>query len=626
MSTLLMTGILFAFAGCAALLMRKRLEEQLPLAVGLVVIVLYAFALFGRLQTGAYAVLGLAAAALAGQIYCLIRDRALKPWRFLITPGCMTFFLIALWLLVSFRGYMFSEWDDFSHWGLAVKNMSVYMALPSGVPEATITYTDYPPATTLFSWFWTHVSGAFNEEDAQRALNMMMLSFLLPAMKDQDWKHPGRALCMSTLLFMLPLAFSVNIYRTLQVDGLLGCMVLYMLFAWLLCQHDAGTLINVSCSLFLLTLVKEMGIAFALLALIVIAADGLVHSSRSRKGILKLAVLLMLPIAIGKLSWAWYLQVHQVGEVWNKSTITLESVGKLLLGQGHPDHIIIAGRFLESLCSPDLWETGHVLQLSCAMWLLLLEITQRWVLCRAGREAKRCTQAFRILQVGMVIYLFVLLLVYLFLFRADEAMNLNSLDRYLSSYMIPLAGLTVLMAIKMLDERCVKAGLHAPLCLMACMALVVNPVSIIHETVTAGSRNSVVYEQRMQEMLPERVMSRLDGAADRVYLVAAGDKGWQYYLGAYQLTPVRVQDGMWSAWPVANKRADWNDKTAIQYSPQEWSAVLTEGAFTYVYLDTVDERFISDYSALFEAPEAIRSSELYQVEPHGDGIKLAAVQ
>jgi len=72
--------------------------------------------------------------------------------------------------------------------------MYIFSALPSGMAEATVTYTDYPPASTLFSWFWTQLSGVFNEGDSQRALNMMMLCFLLPAMKEQEWKHLGKAL------------------------------------------------------------------------------------------------------------------------------------------------------------------------------------------------------------------------------------------------------------------------------------------------------------------------------------------------------------------------------------------------------------------------------------------------
>lgn len=623
-----MTGILFAFAGCTAMITRKRFEEQLPLAVGLVVSVLYGFALFGQLQAGAYVVLGAAAAALAGQAVLLIRDRARKPWRQIITPGCMAFFLIALWLLISFRGYMFWEWDDFSHWGLAVKNMYIFTALPSGMAEATVTYTDYPPATTLFSWFWTQLSGVFNEGDAQRALNMMTLCFLLPAMKDQEWKHPGKALCMSALLFMLPLALDISIYRGLQVDGLLGCMILYALYAWFLCDHDRFLLMNIGCTLFLLPLVKEMGVAFAAVVLLFAAADHFVHTNRSWKNTLKLVVLLAIPIALGKLSWDWYLKVHQVGQVWDKSVISLTGFIDVLLGRGMVYQQEVLRRFPEAFFSAERWHPGHILKISYAMWIILTAVGQKWIVSRCcdDQQKKRLRLGFRLLLAGMIVYLAALFVMYLFMFRSDEARKMISFDRYLSSYLLPMIGMTFLTATKVWVCPAEKGNLHAPLCILVCLFLVINPLLVVQETVLGCDQNTANYEKRMDELLPENVVSHLDSETDRVYIVACGDDGFQYYLDAYQLTPVHIQEGMWTTWPVAEKTDLWTEKPAIEYAPSEWAQALLDGSFTHVYLDTIDERFVNDYSSLFEAPQAIQSAQLYHVEAHGDGVKLAAVQ
>ena len=53
--------------------------------------------------------------------------------------------------------------------------------------------------------------------------------------------------------------------------------------------------------------------------------------------------------------------------------------------------------------------------------------------------------------------------------------------------------------------------------------------------------------------------------------------------------------------------------TAIK-SPQAWSNELA-ASYDYVYLDLVDDAFVSDYSVLFESPEAIASHALYAVVP-----------
>lgn len=629
MSTLLMTAILFAFAGCASLAMRKRLEEQLPLAAGTVILVLYGFSLFGQLHAGMWTVLALAAAALAILPVMLIARRKDRPLRQLVTPGCAFFFLIALWLLVSFRGYMFSAWDDFSHWGLAVKNMSIYSALPSGVPQATVTYTDYPPATTLFSWLWCSLSGGFNEGDVQRALNMLILCFMMPAMKEQRWRKPGKALCMSALLFMLPMVFGVRFYqtyRTLQVDALLGCMMLYALYSWFTAPHDAALYLSVGCTLALLTLVKGSGAFLAGILVAVIAADEWKCSGRRFVKKLTAVFCFAAAVLLARLTWECYLSAHGAAQVWDSGRVTLSAIADLLLGRAHPDKYRIIRHFVQELCAMELWGSGHLVQMSFISWIVVLVIAQRLLLHRMRQEKGRYSLTFFILWTGLVIWLAVLLLTYLYMFRLDEAMVMNSLDRYLSSYMLPLAGLTILMAVRRMDAWLESFGLSAPLCVMACLLMVVHPQMLAEHTLGMKEYNTDVYEQRMLQLVPQWIQDRLNSETDRVYYVAAEDNGALYYRGAYQLTPVHIQDGMWSTWPVAEKQEGAAELPAVQYSVQEWSDVLKNGGFTYVYLAVVNDRFVNDYAPLFESGEAIQEGMLYQVSAAEEDVRLIAVQ
>ena len=64
MSTLVVMASVFALAGGGALLLRRRLEEALPLSGALIVGVQYAFGLFGWLSAGFYAALALCAVCL----------------------------------------------------------------------------------------------------------------------------------------------------------------------------------------------------------------------------------------------------------------------------------------------------------------------------------------------------------------------------------------------------------------------------------------------------------------------------------------------------------------------------------------------------------------------------------
>lgn len=623
MGTLLMTGILFAFAGFAALVMNRRFEEQLPLSVGVVVSVLYAFALAGALQAGMYAVLLLAAAALAGQAVLLIRGWKNASWKQLLTPGCAAFFLLAAWVLISFRGHMFNAWDDFSHWGLAVKNISLFGALPSAVPESTISYRDYPPAATLFSWAWTELSGLYNEGDIQRALNMMVMCFLLPAMRDQEWKKPGKALCLSTLLFMLPLMFNTFSYKALQVDTLLGCMVLYGLYAWFLCEKK-GSLPGIGMTVFVLVLTKGTGIIMAGLMIGVIGADIVLNSQKKWGEKIRLILCLLLPLIAAKGSWSFFLRIHQVSKMWEQNWPSVFDVAEVLLGRGTPQQKSILGLVLEKVTSPLLWHENGGAKVNLVLWLMLITIARCWVVTRCDdpQEKKSMKIAFGVLIAGTFAYVFMLLIMYVYIFRPDEAIWQASIDRYMSSYMIPLVGFTMLLLIRKLDQKGLPGTLSAPMCLLTCAVLIVNPATVMQETATTYIRNQEIYEKRMNNLIPKKVIDYLDAQTDCVYLVVSNDNGKEYYRSTYQFTPIRIQEGMWTTWPVTEKSTDWGEVSAIQYSPSEWAKVLNEGGFTYVYLDTIDDRFIKDYRSLFEDGCTIESGKLYGIERVDQGVIL----
>ena len=238
MSTLVVLASVFALAGGGALALRRRLEEALPLSVALIVGVQYAFGLFGWLSAGFYTALALCALALALLAVRLLRGGMEDLRRFLLTPGAAVMLAAFVWALLSFRAHMLYEPDEFSHWGTVLRNMMHFDAIPAGVKEANITYTDYPPATTLFAYFWTRLSGGFNEGDPQRAMNIMILAFLLPAMRAQRWKRWGSALCMACALFVLPTLFNSGAYYTIYADVALGCVFFHALYAWFFTPRD----------------------------------------------------------------------------------------------------------------------------------------------------------------------------------------------------------------------------------------------------------------------------------------------------------------------------------------------------------------------------------------------------
>lgn len=624
MSTLVVLASVFALAGGGALLLRRRLEEALPLSVVLIVGVQYAFGLFGWLSAGFYAALALSVLALVLVAVRLLRGGLGDLRRFLLTPGAVVMLAAFVWALLSFRAHMLYEPDEFSHWGTVLRNMMHFDAIPAGVKEANITYTDYPPATTLFAYFWTRLSGGFNEGDPQRAMNIMILAFLLPAMRAQRWKRWGSALCMACALFVLPTLFNSGAYYTIYADVVLGCVFFHALYAWFFTPRDRGGVLLTGGSLFLLPLIKEAGWGLCLIALAVMAAD--LAGERRRAGPRHGRAFGALAAAAmaGGLSWKAFLAVHQTRRVWTLSAGFTEILD-VLLGRAPSHRMRTVEIFFLSLTDAELFGQGGVLRLSLLLWLLLLGVLAALALSRAGEPNRTRWRRMALwLLAGLGAYLLSLLYTFLFLFRNYEGESLFSFARYLSSYLIALAGLSLALASETLGPVLRRSGQSVELLALAAVMLVANPGTLLERAVITREWDEAVYESRMSAAAPPEAAQMLDAQTDRVYLVSQNDEGHRYFLRAFEWAPLRLQaraDGWWlmPSEQAVEQTGDWYARTfSTVKTPQEWADELIEGGYTHVYLDRIDPAFAAAYAGLFQSPEEIEADTLFEVAV-GDG-------
>ena len=632
MSTLVVLASVFSLAGGGALVLRRRLEETLPLSVALIVGVQYAFGLFGWLSAGFYAALALCALALALVAVRLLRGGMGDLRRFLLTPGAAVMFAAFVWVLLSFRTHMLYEPDEFSHWGTVLRNMMHFDAIPAGVKEANITYTDYPPATTLFAYFWTRLSGGFNEGDPQRAMNIMILAFLLPAMRTQRWKHWGSALCMACALFVLPTLFNSGAYYTIYADVVLGCVFFHALYAWFFTPRDRGGVLLTGGSLFLLPLIKEAGWGLCLIALAIMAAD--LIGERDRPGLRRMRDFGCLAAAVlaGGLSWKAFLAVHQTRRVWSLSAGFTEILD-VLLGRAPSHRMRTVENFFFSLTDAGLFGQGGVIQLSLLIWLLLLGALAALALGRADAALRRRWRRMALwLLAGLGAYLLSLLYTFLFLFRNYEGESLFSFARYLSSYMIALAGLSLAMASETLGPALRRNRQSVELLALTLMLLAANPETLLERAVITREWDEAVYESRMSTAAPPEMAQMLDAQTDLVYFVSQNDQGHRYFLRAFEWVPLRFQargDGWWlmPSEQAVEQTGDWYAQTfSTVKTPQEWADELMEGGYTHVYLDQVDQAFAAAYAGLFQSLEEIAADRLFEVTVKDGGVTLVRAE
>ena len=273
--------LLFFSACCLCVAACTRFDAALlplPALCGSVV-VLYLLSLLGLLQFGHFIIM---AVWLAGGVYFGVRAgwRAIR--QALFSPGFLLFVggSCFLWVLFALQQPMFTQWDEFTAWGLAPKMVAeraaLYVADPINL-TASFTY----PATSLVSYLFQRVPGQFYEWQCLAGLDILFLACIAPAaaMPRKNW---AGAVLVFAAGFLLPFFFSVvpagtpsTMYANAMADTPLA-----LLFGGTLCLYAAAGgrktgFFACAMPLAVLTMTKDIGFAYALIVTFLIGLDQL---------------------------------------------------------------------------------------------------------------------------------------------------------------------------------------------------------------------------------------------------------------------------------------------------------------------------------------------------------------
>ena len=236
MSYIICFAIIIVIAAMLAEILKKKIDLTIPIAVMGIVLTIYPFGFFQKLHWGVYAVCAIAIISIFYLIYKIVKniqDKTEKEFiKRIFTPGLLVY--IIFWSISIYlnRGRVLSSWDEFSHWGLIVKNMFHFDSYGTN-PETTLLFRGYPPFTAIFEYFFLQMQQTFIEWDIIIAMNILYSSLLLPIFYSIDWKKGlDKLLIYVPLLFIVPTIFNKDFYTTIYVDTILG--VLWHIYSMLI--------------------------------------------------------------------------------------------------------------------------------------------------------------------------------------------------------------------------------------------------------------------------------------------------------------------------------------------------------------------------------------------------------
>lgn len=574
---------------------KRRFEEVFSLGVFFVILILYLFSLFALVDFGIYIVLILTVVLFLGTLIAAAVHKKYKEILYnLFTPGFIIFILLSAAIGYMTEDRLLGRWDEFTNWGLQLKNMFIFHGL-ANVEGVTTLGTGYPPATTVFEYFFSGFRKELVEGDMFRAMGILTVSVVLPVFKKFQWKKSIQAVLTAFLVFLLPAIFSkdMDYLNTLYVDALMGLLLAMILYIYFSEKFSKYSFIMIGMGAFVLSLVKSTGFPLAMVALVIIAFDVLFFKRKDLKGY-RIPFILIFVIGLsGKITWWLFVKLTSLKEIWSDVDVSsIESQGIFT-----ETRVKIIKNFIRTFFSG---KDTSVEGISPFMWIIICAIIMIFIflILRNKKKIKRAGLNFILLVLGYLAYASSLMAMYLFLFIEYEGLSLASFGRYIDTFILAMLMFLVYIFIDLLSSFSKTSFTVIVLCVFTIMALRM-PFDYIKE-------NTIDSHKYIEENNNKRATySKVAGFNDfmnykdeRIYFISQKTRGLDYAISYYEATPVRLGYDFYMGWSLGEPYYE-GDIWTLDFSLEKWEKILKED-YTYVYLYKIDDKFKERYGSLFE--------------------------
>lgn len=611
----------------------RRFEEVLPVCWSLLVAAAYFLGLAGVLSFSYWLMAGLwllSVAYLLVQLYQHGKNRQLKAlFQSISGPGLWLFLggMVFLWWVC--RGRQYINWDEYSHWGRAIKAMVQQDVLPA-LAAGKDGYREYACGPALFQYLSFQAAGLeFRPDVSIFTQDLFALSFLLFPLRWLDKKQKAAAVISGCSLFMAPFIVYYNFYMETTVDGLLGVLFAILMLCWAAGGQTYWNMLFLTLTAFLITITKSSGIAFVAMAFCVAALTLLARRKALGLGAKKAALFLLLPLGgalLGKYSWSLFLKLNQVPLRWQPDDLSWQTFTDLFKGQP-----LWRKETVEYFC----WNIfkdhnyGSLVHMPYAVLMLVSFVLAGLLIFGiAKKERGRWAAPLAGVCVCGVVYTVSTLFTYLFWFDPFEARVLASLSRYLNTCLTAIfVMLAAVAGLALCNKKLWQTLLGGVGCaafwLLACSP---GPMPILKDLANAPMASARSQNmQRPYTQAAQRIQALYPGVQGElpVFVVAQHDYGLTTLRLDYALSPSWVPEQTSSI----GSPYEEDDRWTKLHTPETLAEKFKNEGFEYVYLYEIDDKFLEEFAALFDDPKIVTNHMLFKIDFQADGsVRLQLMQ
>lgn len=367
-------------------------------------------------------------------IRCMWKEKKLPFIKNYVTVGFL--FLVAVTVIsaIALHGCIFWLYDDFSHWGLVVRQMLLNDRFPNFMD--VISYKEYPIGSGIYIYYFSRLLGS-SEYIQMIAQTYVMTACLLPLF---SFCKTNRLPALLFVFCFTNFFFCYNIpLSSLLVDTMLpvvsACALLYM---YKYCYNSDKCIEFYLSGAYLIQIIqiKNSGVFFVL-----IAAAWLVYRAIRQKSYSRGAILLLMPL-ISFILWHAHCRYVFVDARYSKHAMSSEYYGRTVLQKSAEELINIPKSvFAFAVYFKETWITvGFFLILGVVTFLLATEYKSMWI-----RTSFFCGAVFVVYQIGLA-------LMYLFSMPIEEAVALAEIFRYERTVLIFVLYASLPLCMKLLSR------------------------------------------------------------------------------------------------------------------------------------------------------------------------------
>lgn len=623
----------------AAVRYGRRYEETVPLTLFCCVELVFLFGLIDQLKLGFWVVCALAAALYAVSGVRIAREKNLREvCEKIFTPALFIFIALLVVYAFAIIGRVPWQVDEFSFWAISVKKMW-YTNKFACATGKYLSYIEYPPGMQLLQYVLLSLRGAFTDWMLSFAHVCYLFALPLPFIKGLRFRRPLPLVLAAALVFSCGTVFYSSGLDNLQVDLALGATFAYGLAMLFLLEKKNGSYDPLACADIvmaanMLALIKSAGALLAVALLVALLL--VVLSSREKRGTVQphekgrlfqkmrftrkgiayaAACFPLLTWFLWKMKYSAYLDAHSA--TFDTGRYDLLEFIMIMLSKadgGYRNEIKInffMFFFREKTDFGILSLTNFQIVLFVALGFLLLFWLYRGDRSQQTRQICVCGT----LSFFAVAYWLGLLCSYMYTFSQDEGLALASMQRYLNIYH---TGAVLCILFLLLEGY---GRFHWDSHLFCAVLIVSLTFTSAYDIAMLLSRQSVRLSIAETQGL-RALADRLPKTQDEATVLLIHKEG----IPAVSVDRMRylTYEDYYVPWVCSygSRLLFEGDIYTRILTADEFREYIYELGVDYIACDCLDDDFITQYSALFDA--SLEDGQIYRVGGEGELFSLVA--